>query len=71
MTLEDAKAKLAKLKELQAHPTVHDQTLRTQVIRILHGPSDFVSTETRRFLDVEVERLEYAIEHGWMSDDRI
>jgi hypothetical protein len=64
MTLEDAKAKLAKLKELQAYPTVHDQTLRTKIINIVYGPSDFTSTETRRFLDAEVARFERAIERA-------
>jgi hypothetical protein len=67
MNLETAREKLAQLKKLQADPLMHDQTLRTRVINILYGPSDFVSTETRRFLDVEVERLEHAIERGWMQ----
>ena len=52
--------KIATLKALRDEP--NDQRQRTAAIHVLHGPSTAKMTETRRFIEYEIRRLE-AEEH--------
>lgn len=55
MTIEQ---KLAALKALRGK---QDQTIRTQVIHIVYGPTTERVTETNRFLEAEIRRLEKSL----------
>jgi hypothetical protein len=57
MNADQARSKLEKLKALRGG---HDQTVRTQTIKLIYGPSTDV-TETARFLEAEIARLEQVI----------
>jgi hypothetical protein len=58
MRKDTAEVRLAALKALRSS---HDQTMRTQGIHILQGPSDNAMTETKRWLEEEIRRLEELI----------
>ena len=55
MTITEAENKLLMLETLRDEP--HDQTMRTQTIRIVYGAGPSGLTETKRFLEAEIRRM--------------
>lgn len=61
MTIEQ---KIVALKALRGR---HDQEVRTQVVHIVYGPSTAKVTETTRFLEAEIKRLETSLHMAYMD----